>query len=152
MCRHISLWQWQIQKIALRVWRGSKGCAPSRDAWGKSVPRPQKLEYQCILCNGKEVFVNTHIHTHPFNGALSGTTPVSRYQQAKTNLDFTWSKRQWVAVASAQPYACLHLAPNRLPRQHLTTQFFTGRTPFLPPNQQRQSTEGTNLNLTYTQI
>ena len=26
---------------------------------------------------------------------------------------------------------------------HLTTQFFTGRMPFLPPNQQRQSTEGT---------
>jgi len=26
--------------------------------------------------------------------------------------------------------------------QHLTTPFFTGRMPFLPPNQQRQSTEG----------
>jgi len=26
--------------------------------------------------------------------------------------------------------------------QHSTTQFFTGRMPFLPPNQQRQSTEG----------
>jgi len=39
-------------------------------------------------------------------------------------------------------YASLHLAPDRQPRQHLTTQFFTGRMPFLPPNQQRQSTEG----------
>ena len=29
------------------------------------------------------------------------------------------------------------------PRQHPTTQFFTGRMPFLPPNQQRQSTENT---------
>jgi len=29
----------------------------------------------------------------------------------------------------------------RQPRQHPTTQFFTGRMPFLPPNQQRQSTE-----------
>jgi len=28
------------------------------------------------------------------------------------------------------------------PCQHPTTQFFTGRMPFLPPNQQRQSTEG----------
>jgi len=26
--------------------------------------------------------------------------------------------------------------------QHPITQFFTGRMPFLPPNQQRQSTEG----------
>jgi len=36
----------------------------------------------------------------------------------------------------------LHLAPDREPRQHPTTQFFTGWMPFLPPNQQRQSTEG----------
>ena len=27
----------------------------------------------------------THTHTHPFNGPLSGTTRVSRYQKGKTN-------------------------------------------------------------------
>jgi len=47
-----------------------------------------------------------------------------------------------VAVASAGPYASLHLAPERQPQQHSTTLFFTGRMPFLPPNQQCQSTEG----------
>ena len=46
-----------------------------------------------------------------------------------------------MAVASAGPYASLHLAPDRQPHQHPTTQFFY-RMPFLPPNQQRQSTEG----------
>jgi len=30
----------------------------------------------------------------------------------------------------------------QIPHQLLTAQFFTGRMPFLPPNQQRQSTEG----------
>ena len=30
-----------------------------------------------------------HTHTHPFNGPLSGTTRVSRYQKGKSNLDFT---------------------------------------------------------------
>jgi len=30
---------------------------------------------------------HTHTHTHPFNGPLSGTTQVSRYQKGKTNLD-----------------------------------------------------------------
>ena len=30
-------------------------------------------------------------------------------------------KRQWVAVASAGPYASLHLSPDRLPRQHPTS-------------------------------
>jgi len=28
-------------------------------------------------------------HTHQFNGPLSGTTRVSRYQKGKSNLDFT---------------------------------------------------------------
>jgi len=32
---------------------------------------------------------HTHTHTHPFNGALSGTTRMGRYQKRKTNLDFT---------------------------------------------------------------
>jgi len=46
-----------------------------------------------------------------------------------------------VAVASDEPYASLHLAPDRY---HTSTPplFFTGWMPFLPPNQQRQSTEG----------
>ena len=52
-------------------------------------------------------------NTHPFNGPFSGTTRVSRYQKGKTNLDFTEAKRQSVAVASAGPYATLHLAPDR---------------------------------------
>ena len=45
-------------------------------------------------------------------------------------------------MASAGLYASLHLAPDRYPCQHPTTQFFTGWMPFLPPNQQRKSTEG----------
>ena len=48
-----------------------------------------------------------------------------------------------MAVASAGPYESLHLAPDRQPHQYPTTLFCTGRMPFLPPNQQRQSTEGT---------
>jgi len=79
------------------------------------------------------------VNTPPFNGPLSGTARVRRYQKGKTG--FYWGKRQWVAVASAGPYASLHLAPDRQQRQHPTTQFFTGRVPFLSPNQQRQSTE-----------
>ena len=52
-----------------------------------------------------------------------------------------------MALASAGPYASLHLAPDRQPRQNSTTQFFTGRMPFLPPNRVKalkaaQSAEG----------
>ena len=55
-------------------------------------------------------------------------------------------------MASAGPHASLHLSPDRQPCQHPTTQFFTGRMPFLPPNQQRQSTEGNIHNIHYQEI
>ena len=44
-------------------------------------------------------------HTHPFNGPLSGTTQVSRYQKGKTNLDFTEardSEWQWHQLSHMQ--------------------------------------------------
>jgi len=43
------------------------------------------------------------------------------------------SEWQWHQLGHMQ--VCISL-------QHPTTQFFTGRMPFLPPNRQRQSTEG----------
>ena len=48
---------------------------------------------------------HTHTHTHPFNGPLSGTTRVSRYQKGKTNLDFTGardSEWQWHRLGRTQ--------------------------------------------------
>ena len=44
-------------------------------------------------------------HTHPFNGRLSRTTRVSRYQKGKTNLDFTEardSEWQWHQLGRMQ--------------------------------------------------
>ena len=44
-------------------------------------------------------------HTHPFNGPLSGTTRVSRYEKGKTNLDFTEardSEWQWHQLGHMQ--------------------------------------------------
>jgi len=83
-------------------------------------------------------------HTHPFNGPFSGTTRVSQYQKGKTNLDFTEardSKWQWHQLGHMQ--VCISLQTDN----HASTlplEFFTGRMPFLPPNQQqRQSTEDT---------
>ena len=49
--------------------------------------------------------LNQHTHTHPFNGPLSRTTQVSRYQKGKTNLDFTEardSERQWHQLGHMQ--------------------------------------------------
>jgi len=44
-------------------------------------------------------------HTHPFNGPLSRTTRVSRYQKGKTNLDFIEardSEWQWNPLGRMQ--------------------------------------------------
>jgi len=85
---------------------------------------------------------HTHTHTHPFNGPFSRTTRVSRYQKGKNQSGFYWSKRQWVAVASAgHMQVCTSLQTDN----HVSTSplgFFTSRMPFLLRNQQRQSTEG----------
>jgi len=44
-------------------------------------------------------------HSHPFNGPLSGTTRVSRYQKGKTSLDFTEARNsewQWHQLGHMQ--------------------------------------------------
>ena len=80
-----------------------------------------------------------YTHTHPFNSPFSGTTRVSRYQKRKTNLDFTGardSEWQWHQLGHMQ--VCISVQTDN----HAITpplMFFTGRMPFLPPNQQRQS-------------
>jgi len=67
---------------------------------------------------------------------------VGRYRKGETNLDFTEardSEWQWHQLGHMQ--ACTSLQTDN----HASTSplsFFTGRMPFLPPNQQRQSTEG----------
>jgi len=78
---------------------------------------------------------------------LSWTTRVTKHQKGKTrkvkSIRIYWSKRQWVAVAHQlglmQIYTSLQTDNHA---QYPITQFFTGRMPFLPPNQKRQSTEG----------
>ena len=48
-----------------------------------------------------------------------------------------------ISWAICKPAPC----STQIPHQLVTTQFFTGRMPFLPPNQQRQSTEGWMLSI-----
>ena len=54
------------------------------------------------------VYIRTDTHTQPFNGPLSGTTRVSRYQKRKTNLDFTEARdSEWkwhqLAICKSAP-------------------------------------------------
>ena len=79
------------------------------------------------------IFGYMRLHTHTFNSSFSGTTQVSRYQKGKNQSGFYWSKRQWVAVASAGPCASQHLAPDRQPHQHATTVCLQARCPSCHP-------------------
>ena len=51
------------------------------------------------------MYISNVTHTHLFNGPLSGTTQVSRYQKGKTDLDFTQardSEWQWHQLGHMQ--------------------------------------------------
>ena len=83
---------------------------------------------------------HAHTHTHTFNGPFSGTIWMSQYQKCKTNLDFTEardSEWQWHQLGRMQVCTSLQ-TDNNASTPPLS--FFTGRMPFLPPDQQRQST------------
>ena len=82
-----------------------------------------------------------HARTHPFNGPLCRTTQVSQYQKVKP----IWIllKQETVSGRGISLAICKSAPHSRqitTPAPHLSV--FTGRMPFLPPNQQRQSTEG----------
>jgi len=85
--------------------------------------------------------VTTHTHTR-LTALFSGTAQVGWYQKGKTNQDLTEardSEWQWRQLGHMQ--VCTSLRTD----DHASTSalsFFTGRMPFLPPSQQRQSTEG----------
>ena len=78
----------------------------------------------------------THMHTHTH-------THVYRYQKGKTNLDFTEARDsvwQWHPLGHVQ--GCTLLKTDNHTSTPPLLCVFTGRMPFLSPNQQCQSTEG----------
>ena len=91
----------------------------------------------------------SYCNTHTFNGPLSGTTWVSQYQKGKTNLDFTAARDiEWQWHQLGHMKVCTALQTD----SHASTsplKFFTGRMPFLQPNQECQSTESTVILKTY---
>jgi len=97
---------------------------PLQDSWRKHTA----LQWRLQLSNANiHEFSTTQLPSSSitgimslvllFNGLFSRTTRVSRHQKSRTILVkpiwIYWSKRQWVAVASAGRYANLHLTPDR---------------------------------------
>ena len=60
-----------------------------------------------VELNGEDL---SFTHTHPFNGPLSGTTQVSRYQKGKTDLDFTEARdSEWHWHQLGHMQVCWHV-------------------------------------------
>jgi len=76
-----------------------------------------------------------------FSGLFKNTTWVSRHQKGTTIQDFTKQETmgwQWYQLDHKQIIYTLLQTDNHASTSPL---IFTGRTPFLPPYQQRQNTE-----------
>ena len=79
----------------------------------------------------------THTHAHLFNGPLSGTIWVRRYQTGKTNLNFTEardSEPQWHQLECWTICKSAH-HPRQITTPATNHSVFTGRMRFLPHNQ-----------------
>ena len=79
-----------------------------------------------------------HTHIHLFNGPLSGTTRVSRYQKGKTNLDFTEardSEWQWHQLGRMQ--VCTSLQTT-MPSPHHSVFYRPDALPATQPTASKQ--------------
>ena len=106
---------WSCYQTVVSIWwpRKLQALAIDCKTYGYNFVYEYNFHWRSTRFTQSFLYMHTHTHTHPFNGPFSGTTRVSRYQKGKNQSGFYWSKRQWVAAASAGPYASLHLAPDR---------------------------------------
>ena len=93
-------------------------------------------------CKENENFYASYIHTHPCNGTFPG---LPRWASTRKVKPIWILLKQDTMSGSGISWAICKSAPRS---RQITTpvphhSVFTGRMPFLPPNQQRQSTEGT---------
>jgi len=104
-----------------------------------SVDDTNAMKINCKGTNKCERSENNNKTTttpQPFYSPFSGTTRVSRCQKRTSGL---------YDARADTPTIRPGTTPTRLSSAHIHhPPFFTGRMPFLPPNQQCQSTEGNN--------
>ena len=78
-----------------------------------STPPLSFLQAGCLSCCPTNSVKALKANTHPFNGPLSRTIQVSRYQKGKTSLDFTEARDSAWQCHQLGPYANLHIAPDK---------------------------------------
>jgi len=133
-------------------WHPARGCVSETLSHTEETASPLDTQCRCStsLCNHAlytitKLHNNTHTHTHTFNGRSSGTMP-KRAGTRKVKPIWILLKQETVS-GSGISWAICKTAPRSrqttMPAPHHAG--FTDRMPFLPPNQQCQSTEGSKL-------
>jgi len=89
----------------------------------------------------------THNTQQPFYGPFSGTTRMSWCQKRTSGL---YGAKEYHQRQTHWPSGWVPLHPDQPVPTSSIPRFFTG--PFLPPNQQRQSTEGTSTSISCKKI
>jgi len=93
--------------------------------------RELRITYSAIITY-IHIYIYIHIHTHLFNGPLSGTTRVSRYQNGKSNLDFTEARdSEWQWHQQGHMQVCTSLQTNHANTSPLS--FLQARCPSCRP-------------------
>ena len=155
VCMHVCLWQLDCSEIVLRtirevsdMWMTDDGITDvpiSLNDCDKLIENYAKhaLDFSAAdHCNepGKYCFTHTHACLMALCPGLPGWAGTRKVKPIWILL-----KQETVSDNGISRAICKS-APRfrQIPRQHPTTQFFTGRMPFLLPNQQCQSPEGTS--------
>jgi len=111
--------------------------------------RMVRTRYSQVAAPCASTHTHTRMHTQPFNGLLFGTTRAGRYQKKHSPththpyllLDFFGARGDTGGRGTGSPSGRHPIRTNDAPTP-TTPMFFTGQMPFLPPNQQHQSTAG----------
>jgi len=94
-----------VQRDSVRnLWHTVKSMQMYRQSF-PVLPFEKQTPWQYLSADCRMYPHWNNTHTHPFNGPLSGTTQVSRYQKGKINLDFTGardSEWQWHQLGCMQ--------------------------------------------------
>ena len=119
-------------------------CQATGNMHGKLVKSTGSWEKGCQRTSNdnSNSFYRPFTHTHTRLTALCLGLP--RWADTRKVKPIWILLKQETVSGSGISWAIYKSAPRsrQITTQHPTTQFFTGRMPFLPPNQQRQSTEG----------
>ena len=86
--RRCELDSWQLRTVADRKFEICSRSQQSSNSHRHTRYDTDRTVLSCLVWRC-ELDIADRTRTHPFNGPLSGTTWVGRYQKGKTNLDYT---------------------------------------------------------------